>query len=426
MKITLATLILLAAVEAAAFPSGYGYGNSITVNHAQVPNTDQTNFPVLVCFNLTLGNGNTCPTLTAVKTVANSGNIQNTVSFNGQTVPADLIFTSDSAGSSLLSWDVASYSASSGLLEVYVKVATVATAADTTIYMWYGNSSVTTYQGGSVGAAYDANFKGVWHFTEASGTTNVDSSSGGNTATKNSSGHPASATGQVNLGNTYGGSPDVSQLAGAMDYYPITFGAWIKTSNSTVGYAAVISEYVSGSLSGFMLHAHSDGHARFWYFKDASNYVYDGGNGWDCGTVNNNAWRHVVVTIASGGGTCYLDGVAGTTHAWTGTAAATTQSRIVEFGADNGGFYYPGSIEEARISNSARSADWIKTEFNNQSAPSTFLTIGTQMTPNASHGFPLVVADARSGFDAGVPKPSISAIGQSVRAPAGKLFYDHS
>ena len=34
-----------------------------------------------------------------------------------------------------------------------------------------------------------------------------------------------------------------------------------------------------------------------------------------------------------------------------------------------------GAIDEVRISNSARPADWIATEYNNQNSPATFYTI---------------------------------------------------
>ena len=34
--------------------------------------------------------------------------------------------------------------------------------------------------------------------------------------------------------------------------------------------------------------------------------------------------------------------------------------------------YLNGSLDEVRVSNNVRSADWIRTEFNNQSSPSTF------------------------------------------------------
>jgi hypothetical protein len=35
-------------------------------------------------------------------------------------------------------------------------------------------------------------------------------------------------------------------------------------------------------------------------------------------------------------------------------------------------------VDEFRISNSARSAAWIATEYNNQNAPAAFLSLGSQ------------------------------------------------
>ena len=37
-----------------------------------------------------------------------------------------------------------------------------------------------------------------------------------------------------------------------------------------------------------------------------------------------------------------------------------------------------GMVDEVRASNTARSAGWIATEYNNQSAPSTFAPVGTE------------------------------------------------
>ena len=45
------------------------------------------------------------------------------------------------------------------------------------------------------------------------------------------------------------------------------------------------------------------------------------------------------------------------------------------FGSYGGAGYFSGTIDEARISSTARSADWIKTEYLNQSAPKTFYSL---------------------------------------------------
>jgi hypothetical protein len=44
-------------------------------------------------------------------------------------------------------------------------------------------------------------------------------------------------------------------------------------------------------------------------------------------------------------------------------------------------YNFNGIIDEARISNVARSADWITTEYNNQNSPATFYTIAAAATP---------------------------------------------
>jgi hypothetical protein len=37
-----------------------------------------------------------------------------------------------------------------------------------------------------------------------------------------------------------------------------------------------------------------------------------------------------------------------------------------------------GTLDEIRVSNAVRSADWIATEYNNQSSPGTFYTLGSE------------------------------------------------
>lgn len=54
--------------------------------------------------------------------------------------------------------------------------------------------------------------------------------------------------------------------------------------------------------------------------------------------------------------------------------------------------YYVGIIDEARISTIARSSDWISTTHNNQSSPSTFYSVGSEMTHFAAAPTPTAAA----------------------------------
>jgi hypothetical protein len=73
--------------------------------------------------------------------------------------------------------------------------------------------------------------------------------------------------------------------------------------------------------------------------------------------------------------TLYKDGVSVIAI---GTPATQTPTYWT-FGSDGSlNTFFNGTLDEIRISNTARSADWLKTEYNNQSSPSTFYSFGTE------------------------------------------------
>jgi hypothetical protein len=84
-------------------------------------------------------------------------------------------------------------------------------------------------------------------------------------------------------------------------------------------------------------------------------------------------WYHVAVTYNAGSIITYING-----------AQDGTASKGATINDDSGynfnigyhdaanGLYWQGRADEARLSSVARSADWIRTEYNNQNSPSTF------------------------------------------------------
>ncbi|MGC1830933.1 MAG: IPT/TIG domain-containing protein [Candidatus Acidiferrales bacterium] len=63
------------------------------------------------------------------------------------------------------------------------------------------------------------------------------------------------------------------------------------------------------------------------------------------------------------------------------------------------GFNFNGTIDEARVSNIARSADWIATEYSNQSNPATFYSVGSPSGPSN----PVLVSIAVTPANSSVP-----------------------
>jgi hypothetical protein len=126
--------------------SGYTYSRAIAISHLQVPNTDQNNFPVLISITDAL-----------LKSVGNGGHVASASGY-------DLIFTSDSAGNSLLPFERESYNPTTGSAIFWVQVPVLSHSSDTQIYMFYGNSAGTDQSNPS--GVWDSNYKGVWHLND--------------------------------------------------------------------------------------------------------------------------------------------------------------------------------------------------------------------------------------------------------------------
>ena len=108
-------------------PTTMSYVRQVTIDHRQVANSDQTDFPVLIS-----------GTFSYLATVANGGRVQNA---NGY----DIEFTSDAAGQLRLDHEIDNYSPVTGAASFWVRIPTLSHSTDTTIYMWYGNSSVFVF-----------------------------------------------------------------------------------------------------------------------------------------------------------------------------------------------------------------------------------------------------------------------------------------
>jgi hypothetical protein len=100
-------------------------------------------------------------------------------------------------------------------------------------------------------------------------------------------------------------------------------------------------------------------------------------------------WHHVV-GIWKGSGTpdVYVDGAldnaATITGGTLGSISTTAHALIGATPESSYRSYFNGGIDEVRSSKTARSADWIKTEYNNQSSPATFYSISSASGSMAS------------------------------------------
>ncbi|MES2213566.1 MAG: DUF2341 domain-containing protein [Patescibacteria group bacterium] len=390
----------------------YSYMVPITILHAKVPDTDgsggELNFPVLICAN---GTG-VCNT--SVSGLNQTGIGAHVTDSNGY----DINFFANSDCTGRLEWEMEKYVPSSGEIESWVKVSNLSSSVDKTIYMCYGNPSIVSDQSNRT-AVWDSNFKGVWHLPNGGTLSGVDST-GNNVPTVNGAG---ATTGQIDGGGSFAISQyiDTANVAAIQleRTDSMTWSAWFKTSSAST---MMLFEKKDGAATfrGYQLFMSS---GNLWF--SLSNDNSGAANELDISTnatYNNNAWHNITFTYTgtslASGVASYVDGipVAKTTqlNTLTGTIANNQALNIGRRRSTNV-LNWNGSLDEIRISKGiARSADWIKTEYNNQSSPGTFEIFGSESSGSfGGGGAGVVTSNFQVNFQIGC------AVVQVTKQPSG-------
>ena len=201
----------------------WNYRKQITIDNTKVPNTDQTNFPILI--NRTDADW---------KDTSNSGKV-------AQADGGDILFTS-SDGSTKLSHEIEKYNNTTGEIQAWVKIPTLSASSDTIIYMYYGNASIANQW--DINNVWDTNHKMVQHLQEdpsgsapqmTDSTSNSNNGTSGGTMTSSDQ-----ATGKIDGSLNFDGTDDkitVSDDAVLDITDTITLSTWVNvTADTTATY----------------------------------------------------------------------------------------------------------------------------------------------------------------------------------------------
>ena len=349
--------------------NGYNYARAISIDHTKVPNTDQINFPFLF---------NTTDPLLA--TIANGGHVANS---NGY----DIIFTSDPAGQNPLPYEMEEYNPATGQIVAWVQIPDLSHSSDTVIYLFYGNPNITASQQNPT-AVWDTNYLGVWHLPNGTSLSANDSTVNANNGILE--GGVGATPGEIDGAAIFDGSSGYITTSNAMDG-PTTYSAsiWFNTKTTNGGKLIGFGSNQTGTSSGYDRHI---------YMMNSGQIVYGNWSGSaeistavSPGSYNDGHWHYAVGTLSAAGQSLYIDGalVASNTN-----TSAQSYLGYWKLGYDSlsgwpgpvNSDYFAGSLDEVRVSSIARSADWIATEYANQSSPETFYTISAKsiaLTPTA-------------------------------------------
>ena len=317
--------------------------------------------------------------MSSLATVGNGGDIQNTVNQSGgsytSTIPADLIFTSDAACSTpLAGWEFESYNSATGAVNVWINIGTLSHSNTSVIYMCYGNAAVTTQQMTTT-ATWDANYKVVYHLPNGSSLNANDSSinavNGTNLGCSAGTGQIDGALScdggnghQVNTANNPYSSATFSSNG-------LTLSAWVNPG----GTPGVPSSQIVSLEGAYVIDVNSSSKLGFEINGSGSDII-------SSGSVPNSTWTYIVGTADSLGNLkMYINGSPDNTGSQTYyNLDSLTRPYAIGGHSVLANYNFFGIIDETRISNTVRSADQILAEYNNQSSPNTFYTVGPTQT----------------------------------------------
>ena len=336
------------------YDSAWTNRKAVTIDHTKVPG-NLANFPLL--FSITDVN---------LKTVANGGQV-------GRSDGADVLFTS-ADGVTKLDHELDSYNSSTGQVSAWVRLPAISATADTVIYVYYGNASALDQQNRA--GVWDSDYKLVWHLGDGTVV------------------NPTDSTGNRSNGVSYGAGGVAGKIAGGAagiveaiannlvtGDQSRTLECWFKIRGN-LGSDQVICGmgYDTGTGTMFTLMYRAAGSLLSLDAKGIAQsfpWTYDAN------------WHHLAATYTSGSGLqnagVYLDGVKQTTNGGSGTLVAQFPSYFdVEHSPGYPWNDMAGTVDEFRVSGTARSASWIATEYSNQNSPSTFFSVGGQEPGNSS------------------------------------------
>lgn len=290
---------------------------------------------------------------------------------SGAQPDGDDIVLTDSTGAKL-AHEIERYDDVTGDLIAWVKIPLLSSTSDTLLYLYYGNAAIGNQE--NPNSVWDSHFVMVQHLEESSGN-HIDSTMQANHGTPFVT-TQGGATGQIAGADGFDGIDDYVDCGtdGSLDMTgSLTVEAW-AFSTGGAGPNRILAKDMTGTPGKFIL----------WYSSGALNFqVSNAAMTWyraQGPPITHGEWMHFVgvYDATTQRVRLYKNGVS-VAEVSGPVAVQSNPSIALTIGAsENDQHNWIGIIDEARVSNVARSAEWIAASYHNVNDPGSFYLIGSE------------------------------------------------
>ena len=287
-------------------------------------------------------------------------------------------------------------------LITWVKIPSLSPSSDTTINIYYGNSTLWSQE--KPAGVWENNYRGVWHLLENSGDA-IDSTLYNEYGTVSGTINQ-DANGQINGGYEFGTNGMVNiegTSEGHLDFdantnFSISF--WINLDTTTGN--EQIPLYKGGASpadEGYCFKISQEANFIQFYISDGNDQQSS-----DQANIFFHNWIYItgVVDRTNNYMHIYKDGVEVGSAKSISQIDSLTNQKSLRFPWDS--YDLDGLLDEVRISNVSHSSDWIATEYINQNNPNNFYMIG----PEQLAGLANIQVNAVDLYGYSIPNANVS------------------
>lgn len=313
---------------------------------------------------------------------------------------------------SFLDFDVDNYD-SSNFVEMWVEIPSL-TTADKVISIVYGNNTPVE-NGENEAGTWNNDYKAVWHLNESGTGTRYDSTQ------YNQDGTPSGVVkvmGAIGGSDSFDGTDDYIKVDDGgselnLTTSSITMEIWLLSDN----WEDDTSHHIFGNLGGghgyVIRKDKNDNHLYFTIGNGGSNYEYDddSGSGW-----SNGVWYHVTVVFNNSGNLVqfFRNGVL--LDDKNPTEEPDSQTLSFYLGRSGLDKFWNGDLDEARVSNVSRSAEWVNASYQFVANQESFIIFGEE-----EGGVPATTTSTTTSSTTTTMPPQYTST--NVTSPIGDYFF---